>query len=723
MKHFFLYWLAGLFLFACTDSAEQAEVPAAGEPVSMSIHLSAAPMQTAEPNAETRAVSDKLPDEQTIHQAWLLQFNGTAAASTLVAVPQKLTMDAAGNTDVSLQAGTGTHRVYILANVDEATVNTLTAGTTLSAFEAKVFPCGAMTVETMASQGLPMSAYKDIDMATGLANQSFELMSRMARVAFGWTLPTNLGEGLALTLQNLPDGMTCKPDLAITSDEQGLSGVDYQGTLDIPITGGSPVVFYVPENLAGVNSSITKETDRSAGIASSNNRYATYFLFETGKEASNRITVTTYGIVLGTDLATRMGDLNVKGNYAYQVSVDIKGNNSLNDQRVWNTVYENCSVDATGKPATANCYMLTDQDKIYHYIDATVMGNGATTPAHTKGSVDGDYDFPAITPVPLVPVSAEVLWESQNETDASSCQGLIAWKPKLFHGKLLFGGGGDGLGNAVIAVRDASGTILWSWHIWVTDQEPKGIPLNPITDGAGFTVSGMQMMDRNLGAFFTTGYNGKSVDHYDYGCYYQWGRKDPFPGASGDEVNSWFPTTHNENWKDATDGTPEKAVANPMTYYKYGYGTADWTVRNDNLWGAPLTRTVSFNGSILNTNAGTKSIYDPCPIGWKVMPAYTLAMATTENSVPVKYGRNFYKPGTTGAANSDLIIPFAGKQSGVSKDDLSYVGIRGYLQSSSVVGEEQLGGDLMNSMTFKGDGVFIDSNRKAEGLSVRCVKE
>jgi len=26
-------------------------------------------------------------------------------------------------------------------------------------------------------------------------------------------------------------------------------------------------------------------------------------------------------------------------------------------------------------------------------------------------------------------------------------------------------------GNAIIAVRDNAGTILWSWHIWVTERD------------------------------------------------------------------------------------------------------------------------------------------------------------------------------------------------------------------------------------------------------------
>ena len=49
-------------------------------------------------------------------------------------------------------------------------------------------------------------------------------------------------------------------------------------------------------------------------------------------------------------------------------------------------------------------------------------------------------------------------------------------------------------GNAVIAAKDANGAILWSWHIWLTDQ-PQG---HEYYNNAG------TMMDRNLGATSAT---------------------------------------------------------------------------------------------------------------------------------------------------------------------------------------------------------------------------
>ena len=72
-------------------------------------------------------------------------------------------------------------------------------------------------------------------------------------------------------------------------------------------------------------------------------------------------------------------------------------------------------------------------------------------------------------------------------------------------------------GNAVIAARDIDGEILWSWHIWFTDQPEE----QSYRNGAG------TVMDRNLGATSAT-----PGDPGALGLLYQWGRTDPFLGSS-----------------------------------------------------------------------------------------------------------------------------------------------------------------------------------------------
>lgn len=78
----------------------------------------------------------------------------------------------------------------------------------------------------------------------------------------------------------------------------------------------------------------------------------------------------------------------------------------------------------------------------------------------------------------------------------------------------------DVQGNAVVAVCDNDGNILWSWHLWVCNYDPE---LDLYTTEPNESGTTWTFMYRNLGAIDV---NHASVDCY--GMIYQWGRKDPF---------------------------------------------------------------------------------------------------------------------------------------------------------------------------------------------------
>lgn len=120
------------------------------------------------------------------------------------------------------------------------------------------------------------------------------------------------------------------------------------------------------------------------------------------------------------------------------------------------------------------------------------MGNGVSTEpfAATK----------------LSPSSAALLWQ-----DAPALLSDV----RLEEGRVHFTAG-EGQGNALIAVRDADGRILWSWHIWVTDYDPSS---------QAPKLNGLSWMTRNLGAL---------SDDYDEtgsakGFVYQRGTQGPLP--------------------------------------------------------------------------------------------------------------------------------------------------------------------------------------------------
>ena len=155
-------------------------------------------------------------------------------------------------------------------------------------------------------------------------------------------------------------------------------------------------------------------------------------------------------------------------------------------------------------------------------------------------------------------------------------------------------------GNAVVSVKDIHNNVLWSWHLWCC----RGY--DPIASEVVLRNNAGVLMDRNLGACSAT-----PGDVLALGLLYQWGRKDPF--LNGDSI-SYSPLTQSSAkstivWPNTvkssiSTGTVDYATANPTTFiYGEEDNEYDWHFLNrcDTLW-----------------NQSRKTIYDPCPPGWKV---------------------------------------------------------------------------------------------------------
>ena len=148
------------------------------------------------------------------------------------------------------------------------------------------------------------------------------------------------------------------------------------------------------------------------------------------------------------------------------------------------------------RSGTANCYIVS---KSGYYKFHAVKGNSTIS----VGSVS----------------SVAVLWESYG-TDVEPSVGALIKMVAFNKGYVAFQTADTFKeGNAVIAAKDAYGKILWSWHIWFTDQPKEQV----------YYKNAGTMMDRNLGATSAT-----SGDVGALGLLYQWGRKDPFSGPARD---------------------------------------------------------------------------------------------------------------------------------------------------------------------------------------------
>ena len=318
------------------------------------------------------------------------------------------------------------------------------------------------------------------------------------------------------------------------------------------------------------------------------------------------------------------------------------------------------------KKESANCYIITEAGK---YKFSPVKGNSGVS----VGEV----------------ATVELLWETQNSSTTPE-QNSVIKSLRLVKDLVTFGTPETLVpGNALIAAKDAAGTILWSWHIW--------IPATEITTvDAGFAGTNA-ILDRNLGALVATPTTAKDLS--SEGLYYQWGRKDPLIGCKIKAVPS---SAVGQYVGSATDITVEKGIQNPLVYY-YNEGK-DWLATEDaTLW----------------DNNGAKTQYDPCPAGYKV-PAYdnTLDMwKKLENAdFPTKWTyaeANGYVKFTEGTAT----FPLCGYINGSGQDQSGY-GKRSLVWSST------------RKSATHGQGMFVrenkyysDGNHKACGASVRCIAE
>ncbi len=230
---------------------------------------------------------------------------------------------------------------------------------------------------------------------------------------------------------------------------------------------------------------------------------------------------------------------------------------------------------------TANCYIVSEPGS---YKFPMVMGN------------DSDNTLSGITRV-------ATLWETTNTSTAPSVGDVIA--DVTFNGHFVYFNTPSTLknGNAVIAAYRGN-DIVWSWHIWVCSGYD--------AEGSAQTLYGktLPMMDRNLGALSNSPATGLTN-----GMFYQWGRKDPFPGAVEISVaadggaGTYIATTAGALKTHSSVGvTVDYVVAHPDEFITSSDGY--WLpVAINSLWGITVSNAVE---------TAVKSVYDPCPPGWKV---------------------------------------------------------------------------------------------------------
>ena len=358
------------------------------------------------------------------------------------------------------------------------------------------------------------------------------------------------------------------------------------------------------------------------------------------------------------------------------------------------------------------------------YKTAVKTFTSATDLAASAGSANsyivsspGEYKFPTVkgnstTSVGSV-ASVRILWESLGTAVAPSSLELISST-----------GYQDGYayieipapfksGNAVVAAYDSSDKILWSWHIWLTNDDIAEITY---ADEAGV------MMDRNLGALSAEVNNPLAL-----GLFYQWGRKDPFLGSASISLPVFAVATRHLKVTVNTEETSNIAftVANPHKFV-LGNANGDWLATKDNsLW------------------AASKTVYDPCPAGWRVPEGgynggvgesamqdgiWAKAGFTRQGLTPFGDGesKNVGKLFSSPYCTPETWYPAAGSIT-YNTGALYCVGTDGVYLSTSAFGgtDVHVTGLLFNYLPPEGLYIYCGGEKftRAGGASVRCRKE
>lgn len=366
---------------------------------------------------------------------------------------------------------------------------------------------------------------------------------------------------------------------------------------------------------------------------------------------------------------------------------------------------------------TANCYIIPATAGI-HTIPAEYMGNAFQGNGDDIAARDSRYHITSGS-------YAEFLWQTRNNGDKMSGTEVVCC-PVFFErdGSHYISFQCSGIeGNALVALKSSDGTILWSWHLWITSETDitsinRGIQLN---NNAGY------IMDRNLGSLSIDLSTGTQT----HGLHYQYGRKDPFMGSQkvvlsnagssyGDYMEMWPPQ--------AIDlGTIALSVAESIKQPKLRVTSEQNSWCSENVyWGKQK--------GIDSLSTSPKTLYDPCPVGWRTVEEAVVAAAIADPStqalvlsgdvIDATGGAVAFK--LTSASSEPILFPSTGYSP--SNNSLIQVGTNIYLwgatATKAIVGKlnTQAYHLLLSTTASKSySGSFPVANMCAS-MPVRCVK-
>lgn len=708
---YMLLLMATVMISGCTDelrtdSSISGEVLDEGELTEAALDLSVSPF-TVESQAGTRASQPSdipetaTPEEKEIHNVWVFQYD--AGTQKLLIKPRYYTItdqNILNNLPVYLKAGIAS-TVYVVANTgydtwaDDGTdgswqkfknlgqleKQTLPTAFPLRSIDKVSIPMGGTSEEVTVTSGttvtVPVSRmYAKLKVKVEMQNENMVLNNiEVRQIPNVCQVETLAGEGTdePLTAVAFP-GKTTFNSIAFAASD-----------MEEDANGKKWAVFYVPESLRG-------ETSVQAGGNKSDEVPADALAVNvsTGIDGETR----SYTAYPG---GNSFNNFNIQRNHVYRMTVTITGTKGQN------TPSSNCFVVKPGGQLSFEPYYRVEKGGGYDIADYLDPENEQLTIARvdivwqTKDCIGDNTNG---TRVRLGPntgdIHRKIIVDTQEKGNALIAaynkEGKIIWSWHIW----VTDHEPDNIGKAVTY-------YTYSWdETGIHPERPRvqGYAVMSCNLGAlADTQSGISDDGKKTGTGTLQRYPSEQTQAF--GMLYQWGRKDPFPPLryifqfhqdysdahtdihySNDNKTEVHKTSgtddsflfHSVIGKDLT-GAVRYAIANPTVficgtkkafqgegYVESGgnyFNGGDWCPagesKND-LWGGSepgtagmkaLTIDDSKNVHIYDNYGNEKSIFDPCPTGWRVAPG----------ELWLEFSRTGLNPSSLDDINCDRTIP------------------------------------------------------------------
>lgn len=636
---------ATVLMTACSDDSIMDYSLQENAPVSVHLALNVVPMTGDVIQTRSAHVDEATQEDSEIHNIWVLQFRGTTAADSLREARYYSSYDP--NVMFKLIASSVPNRVVIVANTFDSLIAFSHCGDMAEFMESYRTVQEERSLDSIVAgkHCALMSAYQDVTLNEAGLTLNFNLLRTICKVDVTITNTTKETEATDVDIKSVT--VCSVPSKSFFFNSYSLPGrypVKFDGDrIDYPAmdwTDGTRLgsdeqrsfTFYLPVNKSGTAAVPGNPLQRNSHAPDGATYLCIRGTYDDPVDPSIKRPV-EYNIMLGDNNT----DYNLlpNGKYSYEITIDDKADAQTDSRQVEQALVDFCSWEH------ANTYIINPSTvegtwKNYRIPVAKCYDFWNTFEGYYKDAgnslIPGGYGW-----------KVEVIWSEMPITYNTNFKWVTdegATYRDCFEFALPYG---FEHGNMVIGIRrylDAGHTqlsdFIWSWQMWITDYDPyPALNYTPLVDGEGnelrfaYSVKNGDVhrynytawktglykdcfiMDRNLGSLKVGPYVAKTKGF----IYYQWGRKDPIaptqtiykgPSDLGYGTVSTGATGYSDNVL--------YAISNPN---KYICGLSLW---GTNYW---QKTSVSANVSLpwgdpKVTDSRQKSVYDPCPPGWRV---------------------------------------------------------------------------------------------------------